>query len=124
MRRSLARSALVAATLCCGAAAAAQSTPADTALPPSTAALLTWLGLDAPPGHEVRAATAIRSTSPDWRLDRMSNLVLTRGSGTPHRVVACGMDQGPAYVVSEITDAGYLRLRRSGTARPLALWDQ
>jgi putative aminopeptidase FrvX len=44
------------------------------------------------------------------------------GSGSPRRVVACGLDF-PSYVVSQVTSDGYLRVRRTGTpAHPL--WDQ
>lgn len=81
-----------------------------------------WIGLLAPPGAEEPAATLSRSLGPTWKLDRSGNLVKRIGTGSPRRVVACGLDV-PSYVVSQITSDGYLRVRRTGTpAHPL--WDQ
>ncbi len=54
----------------------------------------------------------------------MGNLIARKGSGTPRRVVACGLDDG-GYVISEITDSGYARLASpTGRGRHAALWDQ
>jgi putative aminopeptidase len=60
---------------------------------------------------------------PGWTRDAVGNLVLHRGTGIPRRVVACGLDD-QGYVVSAITDAGYIRLAASGFTRHHALWDQ
>ena len=48
---------------------------------------------------------------------------MTVGTGHPRRLVACGLDH-VGYVVSEITEDGYLRLHRAGNARTHPLWDQ
>jgi len=48
---------------------------------------------------------------------------LRKGTGSPRRVVACGIDR-PSFAVTEITDDGYLRLRESGSIRPHPLWIQ
>ena len=82
-----------------------------------------WIRLLAPPGgEEMTGAALARSLGPTWALDRNSNLVKRIGSGSPRRVVACGLDI-PSYVVSQITSDGYLRVRRTGTAAH-PLWDQ
>src|SRR5262245_61446740 len=60
---------------------------------------------------------------PGWKRDALGNLVLRKGSGSPRRVVACGIDR-PGFAVTEITDDGYLRLRESGSIRPHPLWIQ
>jgi putative aminopeptidase len=130
IRRWLVRLATSAfAAVVCGSAASARAQSSageatDSGPVPLTRALLPWLTLDAPPGHEARGAAIIRDFEPAWRPDGVGNLILTAGSGAPRRVVACGLDLGPAFVVSEITDAGYLRLHRAGSARAHPLWDQ
>lgn len=85
-------------------------------------AIASWIAFEAPPGHEAAAANALGTALPGWTADRWGNLVRRVGSGTPRRVVACAMDQS-AYVVSRITDDGYLRLRRTGNPQH-PLWDQ
>src|SRR5688572_20768061 len=95
-------------------------TPSD-----STALRVTaeWIRLLAPPGAEDQtAATLRRALGTDWSVDRFGNLVKRVGSGSPRRVVACGLDF-PSYVVSQITTDGYLRVRRTGGATH-PLWDQ
>ena len=86
-------------------------------------ALAAWIALDVPPADAGRAGAAVRRRDPRWTADAQGNLVLRTGSGRPRRVVACGMDQ-PGYVVSAITEAGYLRLHRAGNAPMHPLWDQ
>ena len=88
----------------------------------TTAAVASWIHLDAVPGTEASTGAALQSALPGWRADAWGNLVKTAGSGAPRRVVACALDYS-AYVVSQITDAGYLRLRRTGVpSHPL--WNQ
>ena len=60
---------------------------------------------------------------PGWTRDRTGNLILTRGRGTPRRVVACGIDR-PNYAVTQITSDGYIRLHRVGSIARHPLWDQ
>lgn len=88
----------------------------------TNAAVSSWIRLDAPPGHETAAAATLVRALPGWRSDQWGNLIKTVGSGTPRRVVACGLDY-PAYVVSRITDNGYLRVRRTGVPTH-PLWNQ
>jgi putative aminopeptidase FrvX len=87
------------------------------------AAVASWLAFDAPPGEETRITDAVMAADSHWRRDALGNLVMTVGSGHPRRLVACGLDH-VGFVVSEITDQGYLRLRRAGNAATHPLWDQ
>jgi putative aminopeptidase FrvX len=84
-----------------------------------------WLQLDAPPGDETRATDAIMATDNRWQRDALGNLVLVARSGRPgpRRLVACGIDS-PGFVVSQITEDGYLRLHRTGNRLPHPLFDQ
>lgn len=75
-----------------------------------------WVALRVSPGREAYALQRIREQVPAWRAGALGSLLLTRGEGAPHRVVACGLDE-PSYVVSAVTDEGYLRVHVSG-ARP------
>jgi putative aminopeptidase len=87
------------------------------------AALRSWIALDAPPGWEHLATDRILKAMPGWRRDALGNLILKQGSGSPRRVVACGLDRA-GFAVTEITDAGYLRLREVGSVRQHPLWTQ
>jgi putative aminopeptidase len=86
-------------------------------------ALRSWIALDAPPGWEHLATAPILQAMPGWRRDALGNLMLRQGSGSPRRVVACGLDR-PGFAVTEITDTGYLRLREAGAVRQHPLWTQ
>jgi len=92
--------------------------PADVSI-----ALASWIDLDAPPGREHLATDIIMQAMPGWQRDALGNLMLRKGSGSPRRVVACGLDR-PAFAVTEITDDGYLRLREAGAGRQHPLWIQ
>lgn len=87
------------------------------------AALRSWIALDAPPGWEHIATDQILKAMPGWRRDALGNLILRQGSGSPRRVVACGLDRA-GFAVTEITETGYLRLREAGSARQHPLWTQ
>ena len=82
-----------------------------------------WIALDAPPGWEHLATDRILQAMPGWHRDALGNLILRKGSGSPRRVVACALDR-PGFAVTEITDAGYLRLREVGSLRMHPLWTQ
>lgn len=100
---------------------AAAQMPTGQPAPISTVA--SWLAFDAPPGEESRITDAILTTDNHWRRDNLGNLVMTVGTGHPRRLVACGLDH-VGYIVSEITDQGYIRLHRAGAAATHPLWDQ
>jgi len=86
-------------------------------------AVATWISLIATPGHEHDAGDRILRASRGWERDAMGNLMLRRGTGSPRRVIACGLDE-TGYSVSEITDDGYLRVHGTGNGQHPALWDQ
>jgi len=86
-------------------------------------ALRSWIALDAPPGWEYLATDVILKSMPGWKRDALGNLILRKGSGSPRRVVACGLDR-PGLAVTEITEDGYLRLREVGSVRMHPLWTQ
>lgn len=95
---------------------------ASSAAAAQDAAIASWISLAAPPGHEAAAAAVLTRALPGWSSDPWGNVIKRTGSGTPRRVIACALDYS-AYVVSQITEDGYLRLRRTGVpAHPL--WDQ
>lgn len=82
-------------------------------------AVAAWIHVEAPPGGEPHAQRELASTLAGWRSDVFGNLTTRVGSGTPRRVVACAMDI-PGFVVSQITDDGFVRLHRAGVpAHPL-----
>lgn len=86
-------------------------------------ALASWLALDAPPGSEDLATDMLLKAMPGWKRDGGGNLILRKGSGSPRRVLACGIDR-PGFAITEITDTGFLRLREVGSLRVHPLWIQ
>lgn len=86
-------------------------------------AVASWLAFDAPPGEESRITDAIVAADNRWRRDDLGNLIMVVGAGRPRRLVACGLDH-VGFIVSEITDQGYLRLHRAGNNATHLLWDQ
>ena len=125
MHRSLHVALLAVAGAAATAPLLAQSTPpaagqvADAQVAESVAR---WISLAAPPSGEASALNALRTVLPGWTRDNMGNLIKRVGSGSPRRMIACAMDV-PAFVVSGITDQGYIRLHRTGVAAH-PLWDQ
>ncbi len=89
-----------------------------------TNALNAWIALPVAPGRDLELAARLERELPGWSADDNGNLIRRTGRGTPRRVVACALDI-PQYVVSQVTDDGYLRLHRAGNAfRRHDLWDQ
>jgi putative aminopeptidase FrvX len=79
-------------------------------------------------GYETDVRQAITSLLPQGsrslaRVDEVGNLIVTFGSGDPATVISAPMDEVD-YVVSRITDDGYIRLNRVGRVAPSRLWDQ
>jgi putative aminopeptidase FrvX len=64
-------------------------------------------------GYERRLADTLLALLPGATRDRVGNVVRTLGAGEPRRLVWCGVDE-PGYVVGNVTDDGFLRLRRVG----------
>jgi len=57
------------------------------------------------------------------KTDSLSDVVVTMGSGAPHRLLVAPMDE-PGYVVSRITDDGYLQLQRLPQLGNLPLFNE
>jgi putative aminopeptidase FrvX len=76
-------------------------------------------------GYEEPVRQAILEALPDWadaEVDGTGNVVVTLGSGSPHTLVIAPLDE-PGFVVSDITQDGYLRLYRA-TSSDNPLYDQ
>ena len=66
------------------------------------------------------SGTDLNNYSP--RMDSAGNLIITFGSGSPVRIIATPVDE-PGYVVSGITEDGYLRVQRLPQAAPNPVFD-
>lgn len=77
-------------------------------------------------GHEGQIRAAIRKAAPSWvsfEEDSLGNLSATVGSGDPGLILVAHMDE-PGYVVTGITDRGYLKLQRLARLPLTPLFDQ
>src|SRR5947207_678146 len=84
-----------------------------------------FVQIPAVPGYEQELAGEISARLQAYspKIDKMSNVVVTVGSGAPHRLIVAPMDE-PGYVVSGITDDGYLRLQRLPQTANLPLFNE
>jgi putative aminopeptidase FrvX len=83
-----------------------------------------FAGMTAVTGYEQSVTDSLLALLPGSTRDRIGNVTLTLGRGGPKRLVYCNLDE-IGYVVGNITDDGYLTLRRvGGGARLYALFDQ
>jgi putative aminopeptidase FrvX len=75
-------------------------------------------------GHEERLAAAIgeRVKALRPKTDNLGNVYVTIGHGAPHKLIAVAMDE-PGYVVSGITEDGYLRVQRLPQAAVTPVFD-
>jgi putative aminopeptidase len=75
-------------------------------------------------GHEERLAAAIgdRLKALGPKTDNLENVYVTIGKGAPHKLIAVAMDE-PGYVVSGITEDGYLRVQRLPQAAVTPVFD-
>ena len=64
-------------------------------------------------GYENQLADKIRASLGDLHpvTDNLGNVIITIGSGAPHRLIVTPIDE-PGFVVSEVTADGYLRVQR------------
>jgi putative aminopeptidase FrvX len=64
-------------------------------------------------GYESQLADKIRAkiASLHPTVDNLGNVIITIGSGSPHRLIVTPIDE-PGFVTSGITDDGYLRVQR------------
>jgi putative aminopeptidase FrvX len=63
-----------------------------------------------------------RLKDPSPKTDNLGNIYLSVGSGTPHRLIATPIDE-PGYVITEITEQGYLRVQRLPQQGPNDVFD-
>lgn len=83
-----------------------------------------FAGMTAITGYEQAMGDSLLALLPGSTRDRLGNVTLSLGRGAPKRLVYCGLDE-IGYVVGNITDDGYLTLRRvGGGARLSPLFDQ
>jgi putative aminopeptidase len=77
------------------------------------------------PGYEqqlaAKIAAKLKSFSP--KVDEQSNVTVTIGKGTPHRLIVASMDE-PGFVTSGITSDGYLTLQRLPQGGNLPLFNE
>jgi putative aminopeptidase FrvX len=71
------------------------------------------VGTPAVSGYENQLADKIRASLKDLHpvTDNLGDVMVTIGSGAPHRLLVAPIDE-PGFVVSEITPDGYLRVQR------------
>ncbi len=83
-----------------------------------------FVAISAIPGYEQQLAAKIRAElahfSPET--DNLGNVFFTIGSGSPHKLIVAPIDE-PGFVVSGITDDGYLRVQRLPQAAPNGVFD-
>jgi putative aminopeptidase FrvX len=83
-----------------------------------------FAGMTAITGYEQVVTDSLLTLLPGSTRDRIGNVTLTLGRGAPRRLVYCNLDE-VGYVVGNITDDGYILLRRvGGGARLYPLFDQ
>lgn len=77
------------------------------------------------PGHESALtqwiADQLKSLSP--KTDSLGSVTVTIGAGQPHRLLVAPVDE-PGYVVSRVTDDGYLQLQRLPQGGMLPLFNE
>ena len=83
-----------------------------------------FAGMTAITGYEQAVTDSLLVLLPGSTRDRTGNVTLTLGRGSPKRLVYCNLDE-VGYVVGNITEDGYVLLRRvGGGARLDPLFDQ
>jgi len=77
------------------------------------------------PGYEADLAAKIRArlSALSPKTDNLGDVIVTLGSGGPKRLIVAPMDE-PGYVVSNITDNGYIQLQRLPQFAPLPMFNE
>lgn len=91
-------------TALCSASLASQSLDSLT---------LRFAAFTAVSGYERAVGDSLLALFPGATRDRLGTVIVTIGSGSPRRLIACPMDE-TGYVVGGITGEGYLTLHRDG----------
>src|SRR5207245_9220174 len=84
---------------------------------------LRFAGMTAVTGLEQAMTDSLLALLPGSSHDRAGNVTLTLGQGAPKRLLQCPRDE-VGYVVGNITEQGYLLLRRVGAGTTYPLFDQ
>ncbi len=80
---------------------------------------LRFAGFTTVSGYEQAVTDSLLTLFPGATRDRLGDVSITLGTGSPRRLVSCPLDEA-GYVVGGITSEGYLTLRREGrVASPL-----
>src|SRR5277367_4430227 len=97
----------------CAHPAAAQNSNAPAVYGNAATNLYDFVQTPALPGYENQFGEKIRAKIAAFHpvTDNLGDVIVTIGSGSPRRLIVTPIDE-PGYVVSEITDDGYLRLQR------------
>jgi putative aminopeptidase FrvX len=108
MRGVVALALLSVAPVC--AMAQSAKTPADANVVGRLAELVDTQGVS---GYETAVAVKVRAqlASLHPTTDNIGDVIVTVGTGAPHRLIVAAMDE-PGFVVSEITEDGYVRVQR------------
>jgi len=81
-------------------------------------------GMTAVTGYEQAMTDSLLALVPGASRDRTGNVTVVLGRGAPKRLIYCNLDE-IGYAVGNITDDGYIQLRRvGGGARLSPLFDQ
>lgn len=104
---------LAAATLLFGLATARGQSPSPRVRGTLGQDLTVFTETPALPGYESALAAEIRTRLHAYspQTDSLGDVIITLGSGAPHRLIAAPMDE-PGYAVSHTTHDGYLQLQR------------
>jgi putative aminopeptidase len=98
----------------CARTAAAQAQNSPTKVPGDLAGdLKEFVETPSVSGYEQELTEKIRTKLAAFHpvVDNLGDVIVTIGSGAPHRLIVTPIDE-PGFVVSGITDDGYLRLQR------------
>ena len=83
-----------------------------------------FAGMTAVTGYEQAMTDSLLALVPGASRDRTGNVTVVLGRGAPKRLIYCNLDE-IGYAVGNITDDGYIQLRRvGGGARLSPLFDQ
>jgi putative aminopeptidase FrvX len=83
-----------------------------------------FTGMTAIAGYEQAVGDSLLALLPGATRDRTGNVTVTLGRGAPKRLAYCALDE-IGYVIGNITDDGYITLRRvGGGVRLSPLFDQ
>ena len=83
-----------------------------------------FAGMTAVTGYEQAMGDSLLALLPGSTRDRLGNVTVTLGRGAPKRLLNCSLDE-IGYAIGNITDDGYITLRRVGGGLRLSpLFDQ